>query len=209
MLIATDAPGISVMSPTYAQLVHRGSFFHIRSVALLVWLLLPASVPFPVSTASSYHSTTASGATRWVLGFSLRWNSLPKAVILKYSCLGLWDTSLVNLLWWLAERMLEMKLPSAPVLIGVTSPYSLGLIFGKSVQKTNTQKNQNWNESIRTSLKNGEQIRSYRIGNHQNNDAQRNSLTAVSWTHPLYVSIADSSQPWLVLCSRHQKTKEI
>lgn len=93
LLMATVAPGTSVMSPTKVQSVFRGSRRSALSVPVRgsVWLVPAMALPpvlsltFPRISNSSCHSTIASGATSLLFGRRRRWNSLPKAVMLKKS----------------------------------------------------------------------------------------------------------------------------
>lgn len=130
LLIATDAPGTSVMSPIKLQSVLSNSLLRILSV----WVSF--SVPLPGTKTSSCHSTMAPGATSRLLGQSRRWNSLPKAVTLKKSfspagSVAKGTLRLTRCLWF-AERRCDKKWPPESVLIGVTRPYSFSRLFKKS-----------------------------------------------------------------------------
>ncbi|KAG9355142.1 hypothetical protein JZ751_001855 [Albula glossodonta] len=124
LLMATDAPGTSVMSPMKVQSVWSSSLFSILSVLVLDWFPVSMSIMVPLPLAlkpnpstSSCHSTMAPGAISLWLGCSRRWNSLPKAVMLKNSLSLLspdpWDTSLLTRCLWLAERRCDRNKTAA------------------------------------------------------------------------------------------------
>ncbi len=114
LLMATEAPGTSVMSPIKVQSVLSSSRRSILSVPLVnsVWLATALNSPpvllmrFPTPSTSSCHSTIAPGATNLLFGRRRRWNSFPKAEMLKKS---FWsnspeeNTSLLTRCLWVAE----------------------------------------------------------------------------------------------------------
>lgn len=112
LLMATEAPGTSVMSPVKVQSVLSSSRRSILSVPLVdsVWLAptlesLPP-LPFLNPGTSSCHSTIAPGATSLLFGRRRRWNSFPKAVMLKKSLCSVSpfsSTSLLTRCLWVAE----------------------------------------------------------------------------------------------------------
>lgn len=136
--MATEAPGTSVMSPIKVQSVFSSS--RRRSSSLPSVKLAPGlelfPLKFPKPWTSSCHSTTAPGATSRVLGRRRRWNSFPKAEMLKkmfWSDSTKGNASLLNRRLWVADSRWDRKCPWASVLKGVTRPYSFRRVRSGSV----------------------------------------------------------------------------